>query len=61
MPQLELDSSPNPSLPAGNPRGKAWLKGVVFLLISCVLFLIFMMYLQPDFVITTANQMWSCF
>jgi len=61
MPELELDSSQNDALPQAYPCGKAWFKAALFLLIALVLFFVFLLYLKPDFVIDTANQMWSCF
>jgi|GEM_PF-6254622 len=38
-----------------------WVRFALLLLITVVLYLVFMMYSKPDFIIETANQLWSCF
>ena len=42
--------------PSSMPRLPAWLRGVILALLA-----VFAMYLQPDFMLTLADQVWACF
>ncbi len=34
---------------------------LVWVLVAAVLAAVFLLYTRPDFVVQTANQVWSCF
>ena len=37
------------------------MKAVVFGAVLCVLLAVFSLYARPDFMLTLANEVWSCF
>jgi hypothetical protein len=36
-------------------------KALVFAAVLCVLLAVFSLYTRPDFMLTLANEVWSCF
>ncbi|MEW5677705.1 hypothetical protein [Comamonas kerstersii] len=49
------------SPPSSMPRLPAWLRGVIWVVVCLALLAVFAMYLQPDFMLTLADQVWACF
>lgn len=38
-----------------------WRRALAWVAIAAVLAAVFALYLQPDFMVTLANQVWACF
>lgn len=57
-----MHTSPPISAPvASPPRKHLWQRAVGWLLVALVLAAVFGMYLNPDFMLTMADQVWACF
>lgn len=55
MPTSTPTASPTPPLLRG------WQRALVWAVVATVLAAVFALYLQPDFMVTLANQVWACF
>lgn len=40
---------------------QGWQRALVWAVVAAVLAAVFALYLQPDFMVTLANQVWACF
>ncbi|MEG3000331.1 MAG: hypothetical protein RR855_07250 [Comamonas sp.] len=40
---------------------QGWRRALVWAVVAAVLAAVFALYLQPDFMVTLANQVWACF
>ena len=47
--------------PPSSPALRGWVKAALWALVLIVLGGVFAMYLQPDFMVDMANQVWACF
>jgi len=47
--------------PASSPLLRPWQRAAVWALVLLALLGVFALYLQPEFVITLADQVWACF
>ncbi len=45
----------------GTLRPRRWTSALMYGAALLVLLAVFSAYLQPDFLVTLANQMWACF
>nr|WP_186827500.1 hypothetical protein [Comamonas testosteroni] len=41
--------------------GKLWQRTLIWAAILAVLLAVFALYLQPEFMVTLADQVWACF
>lgn len=53
--------TPGTAPPSVPPRLHGWRRALVWAAIAAVLAAVFALYLQPDFMVTLANQVWACF
>ena len=46
--------------PPSTPQLRPWQRALVWAVVLTALMGVFVLYLQPQFVITLANQVWAC-
>lgn len=49
------------STPSAPRLLQGWRRVLVWAVVAAVLAAVFALYLQPDFMVTLANQVWACF
>lgn len=54
-------AQPDPTAPASSPSLPAWLRVAGWVGATLVCLAVFALYMQPDFLMTLADQLWSCF
>lgn len=59
MNTMAPEQVPPPSSP---PRQRpVWLRALAWLAVALILLAVFGLYLEPDFMLTMADQVWACF
>lgn len=51
----------DPSASASPPSSPAWLRTAGWAVATLVCLAVFALYMQPEFLMTLADQLWSCF
>lgn len=54
-------AQPDPSTSASSPSSPAWLRVAGWVGATLVCLAVFALYMQPEFLMTLADQLWSCF